>query len=207
MPPEVTFIETGEEAPAWLSKRNYRREYKWTKTLTHLSKCDARNELILRWMLRDLEDQSKFVAAYSERHQILETLRDRLRKEGFRVGFVVGSTKNRDQIYDDFRKQKIDVLLAGKVLNALVNIPELNCLHVCTPVNNETNILQIYGRARRITEGKEIAEVRYYVDKGGQLMGAAKNNKKTCHKFGFVVKEEDVLLSTGMVKWTKPSNR
>ena len=157
MPPEVTFIETGEEAPAWLSqgRRNYSREYKWTMTLSHLAKSDMRNEVILRWVLKDLEDRDKFIAVYSERTMIIQKIRDRLRGEGFRVGYVDGSTKNRDQIYSDFRKGKLDVLCAGKVLNALVNIPEMNCLHVCTPVNKEANIVQIYGRARRIQEGKE----------------------------------------------------
>ena len=99
------------------------------------------------------------------------------------------------------------MLCAGKVLNALVNIPEMNCLHVCTPVNKEANIIQIYGRARRIQEGKEKAEVRYYYDKGGQLMGAYKNNMKACKKFGWTVHEQDALLSAGMKKWSRPSER
>ena len=209
MPPEVTFIETGEEAPAWLyqGRRNYSREYKWTMTLSHLAKSESRTEVILRWMIKDLQEQGKFVAAYSERTMIIQKLRDRLRGEGFRVGYVDGSTKNRDKIYSDFRKGKIDVLCAGKVLNALVNIPEMNCLHVCTPVNKEANIIQIYGRARRILDGKDKAEVRYYYDKGGQLTGAYKNNVKVCKKFGWTVQEADVLIASGMTKWARPSDR
>jgi superfamily II DNA or RNA helicase len=209
MPPEVTFIETGEEAPAWLSqgRRNYSREYKWTMSLSHLAKSEARTEVILRWMIQDLQEERKFVAAYSERTMIIQKLRDRLRGEGFRVGYVDGSTKNRDKIYSDFRKRKIDVLCAGKVLNALVNIPEMNCLHVCTPVNKEANIIQIYGRARRIQEGKDMAEVRYYFDRGGQLYGAYKNNIKACKKFGWKIHEEDALIAAGMKKWARPSDR
>lgn len=206
MPPEVTFIKTGEEAPAYLNKKPYRREVKWTITLGHIQKSESRNDIIERWIRHDVERQ-RYVAAYSERRMIIKSLRDRLKKDGYNVAYVDGDTKNRDKIYAAFCKGEYDVLLAGKVLDALVNLPEMDCLHVCTPVNQRKNIIQIYGRARRIKTGKDTTEVRYYVDYGGQLSGAYKNNRRICREQGWVICDEDTRISMGAATWVHPSKR
>ncbi len=83
----------------------------------------------------------------------------------------------------------------------------MDCLPVCTPVNKEQSILQIYGRARRVKAGKEKTEVRYYVDQGGQLSGAYKNNRRICRKQGWTIQDEDSRISMGADIWIHPSKR
>ena len=208
MPPRVTFIKTGIEAPPWLynTKKPYSREYKWVMTLSSLANSEPRTELILRWLIEDIKRGRK-IAAYSERTQIIQKLRERLRGEGYDVGYVDGTIKNRDPIYEAFRKGKYDVLCAGKVLNALVNLPEMDCLHVCTPVNKQSVITQIYGRARRSSEGKTNTEIRYYADEKGQLTGAYNNNRKVCKSMGWEILDDDSVISAGMKRWKHPSKR
>jgi len=208
MPPTVTFIRTGEEVPTWLlnSRKPYSREYKWVMSMTAIAKSEVRTELILKHIIEDIK-RDRRIAAYSERTQIIKRLRDRLRGEGFDVGYVDGSVKNRDPIYKGFREGKFDVLCAGKVLDALVNLPEMDCLHVCTPVNKEAAIKQIYGRARRSAKGKEDTEVKYYVDEKGQLEGAYKNNRRVCKSMGWKIVEDTTAMTGGMRKWVHPSKR
>lgn len=206
MPPEVTFIRTGTEAPEWLNRKPYDRRYKWTMSLSHISKAGDRTDIIERWVRHDVERQRN-IAVYSERRQIIQALRDSLKKDGYKVGYVDGNTKNRETIYNTFCEGGYDVLLAGKVLDALVNLPEMDNLHICTPVNKEAAILQIYGRVRRVKAGKESTEVRYYVDHGGQLSGAYKNNRRICKEQGWAIAEEDTRITIGAEIWVHPSKR
>jgi len=188
MRPEVTFIDTGFAAPAWLYAKPYPPHWRWTKSLEAMETNKDRTDLILSYVEKDIDDGRK-VLVYSERRGIIQKLATKLRQDGYRVAYVDGTTKNRETVYEKMRQNKFQVLCAGKVLDAMVNIPNLDCLHLCTPVNKERQVKQIYGRTRRPMEGKEIPIVRDYRDSGGQLDGAARNRLKICQLEDWLVKQ------------------
>ncbi len=205
--PVCYFHETGECAPAWLyAKKAYPPHFKWIQSLSHLAKCSNRYNLIEEWIYTDLADNRR-IACYSERRPIVQELHKRFEAAGYSVGYVDGEVKNRDEIYSAFREGDIEILFAGKVMNALVNLPEMDSLHVLTPVNNRTSIMQIYGRARRYLKGKRTPIVRYYKDYGGQLSGAAKNNEKVCKAEGWKIVQVPIEQSASLTEWRPPGKR
>jgi superfamily II DNA or RNA helicase len=187
MKPQVTFIETDFTAPAWIYSKPFPGHYRWRKCLDFIENDQARTKLILTNVEKDL-DAGRKTLVYSERRNIIQKLATELRQDGYKVAYVDGDTKNRKVVYEKMRQGKFQVLCAGKVLDAMVNIPNLDCLHLCTPVNKERQVLQIYGRTRRPQEGKAVPLVRDYKDAGGQLAGAARNRIKICNNEGWDVK-------------------
>jgi superfamily II DNA or RNA helicase len=191
MKPTVTFIDTGEEAPSWLyGAKKFPRHYKWSKALAQLSTSKRRRDLILEYVEEDAAD-GRQICCFAERRAIVRSLYDELIKHDYKVAYVDGTTKKREEIYEGFREGKIQILCAGKVLDALVNLPKMDSMHVCSPVNNHTRIMQIYGRARREVAGKRTPLIRYYVDGGGQFQGAYNNNKRICKLEGWDVESID----------------
>jgi superfamily II DNA or RNA helicase len=122
---------------------------------------------------------------------------------------VDGTTKNRKEIYNSVKEGKVQILCAGKVMDALVNIPQIDCIHVCTPINKQAALEQIYGRSSRYLKGKVTPLVRHYVDEGGQLSGAARNAMQVCEDNGWVVNEikKDEAKAQMESLWTRPGSR
>jgi superfamily II DNA or RNA helicase len=200
MRPEVTFIETGCTVPPWLYSKPFPPHYRWIKSLDAMEADKDRTKLILGHVEKDIDDGRK-VLVYSERRGIIQQLATFLRQDGYKVAYVDGNTRGREAVYEKMRQNKFQVLCAGKVLDAMVNIPNLDCLHLCTPVNKERQVKQIYGRTRRPMEGKEIPIVRDYRDAGGQLEGAYKNRIKICQAEGWLVKQIGCGTSGSLAKW------
>jgi hypothetical protein len=96
-----------------------------------------------------------------------------------------------------------DVICAGKVLNALVDLPNLDCIHLLTPSNSKQTTKQIWGRSRRYVEGKRNPVLRYYVDTGGQLDGAYRNQLQLCREHNWEVEliGMDAAYMTGVGKY------
>lgn len=206
MVPTVHFISTGVEAPAWLEEGNYPRHYKWNRVLRHLSESEERLELIIKYIHEDADDK-RVIACVSERKNILNSVYIRLKNEGYDTYLVTGDTKQklRESIYKKVKTGKCQILCAGKVLNALVNLPNVDCLHFLTPSSSKTTTKQVYGRARRWLEGKRAPIIRDYVDSGGQLDGAYKNRLELCktQKWDVVNVGLDASSMVGMSIWKK----
>ncbi len=207
MIPTVHFISTGVEAPEWLEQGNFPRHYKWNRILQHLASAEERLELIMKYIQEDIDDK-RVIAVVSERKNILHKIYLQLKKDGlYDTELVTGDTpqKVRDRIYEKVKGGKCQVLCAGKVLNALVNLPNVDCLHFVTPSSSKTTTKQVYGRARRWLEGKRAPIIRDYVDSGGQLDGAYKNRLALCKENGWKVEHVGLETSNmlGMNIWTK----
>ena len=139
-------------------------------------------------------------ACIAERRIFAQRLHTELVQDGYRSVYVDGAVhpKARDRIYREFREGQYDVICAGKVLNALVDLPNLDCIHLLTPSNSKQTTKQIWGRSRRYMEGKRNPVLRYYVDTGGQLDGAYKNQLRLCRENGWEVE----LISTDAAHMT-----
>lgn len=211
MPPTVYFIETGVQCPTWQYTKNYPPHYQWKVILDHLVKDEDRYKVIQKYLRKDVDD-GRFVACVSaERTEVVKKLRLMLSQDGYEVRYVDGDTpkKVRKIIYDEVRNKKVQILFAGKVLNQLVNLPTIDCLHYVTPVSSRKNTKQAYGRARRWLVGKRNPIIRDYVDEGGgQLEGAYKNRVELCRANGWSVKLVSSTMSrmSGLTVW-KPRGK
>lgn len=209
MPPTVYFIDTGVSAPGWIYKKPFPAHYQWNQVLKHLGESEERYEIIRKYLHEDL-DNGRRIACIAQRTVFVKTLYKMMRNDGYDVAYVDGSTPvpARKRIYADVKEGKIQALFAGKVLNQLVNLPTIDCLHFVTPASSDTVTQQTYGRARRWLEGKKNPIIRDYVDKGGQLDGAYKNRARLCKANGWNVKRIDVAsaLLLGASIW-KPHVR
>jgi DNA excision repair protein ERCC-3 len=206
MPPTVYFIETGVEAPEWVYKRNFPKHFQWKMVTDHIAKDESRYELIRKYLIQDVDDK-RIVACISQRRDIIQKLHLMLSQDGYSVEYVDGNTprKVRKIVYDKVRAGRVQILFAGKVLNQLVDLPRIDCLHFVTPSSSHTTTKQTYGRARRWLEGKRNPVIRDYVDSGGQLDGAYRNRLALCKKNGWVVKkaEDQEKIGVGLSIWKK----
>jgi len=206
MLPTVYFISTGVEAPEWLEQGNFPKHYKWTRILKHLADTDERTDMIMKYLHKDAAD-GRVIACVSERKNILNKIFIRLKNEGYDTELVTGETpqKVRTRIYENVENGKCKILCAGKVLNALVNLPSVDCLHFVTPSSSKTTTKQVYGRARRWLEGKRAPIIRDYVDEGGQLDGAYKNRLALCKENKWKIERIGLDKSSllGMNIWEK----
>jgi len=204
MRPEVKFIETNFIAPEKIVRSQYARHWIWGKLLALLCKDEDRIELIVNNVMQDIND-GRLVAVVGERTQLLRTIHEKLRQNGYDVAYADGTVPKakRKKIYEDMAKGlKYRCLCAGKVLDAMVSIKPLDCLHLVTPVSSRHRILQIFGRTRRPQEGKLIPQVRYYADSGGQLSGAYRNVLKVVNEEEWKVETEIALINQfAMTKW------
>ena len=207
MRPVVKIIETNFTAPDKLVNSKYARHWIWGKLLALLCNDEDRTELIVKHVMQDIND-GRLVAVVGERTQLLRVIHEQLRQHGYDVAYADGSVPKakRKKIYEDMsRGLKYRCLCAGKVLDAMVSIKPLDCLHLVTPVSSRHRIFQIFGRTRRPQEGKLIPIVRYYADNGGQLSGACRNVLKVVTEEEWKVETERALINQpALTKW-KPT--
>lgn len=210
MLPTVYFIDTDVSAPEWIYKKPFPSHYQWNQVLKHLAESEERYDVIREYLHEDL-DAGRKIACIAQRTKFVKTLHKMMQRDGYDVAYVDGKTpkKVRKQIYADVKAGKIQALFAGKVLNQLVNLPTIDCLHFVSPSSSDTVTKQTYGRARRWLEGKKNPIIRDYVDKGGQLDGAFRNRMRLCKSSGWAVKRIEVVgghMLLGTSIW-KPHGR
>lgn len=76
---------------------------------------------------------------------------------GLRMAKFTGETKNRDQIFEQFKNEKLDALLAMKCLDEGVDIPQTKFAIFCSSTGNPRQYVQRRGRVLRNFKGKEYA--------------------------------------------------
>jgi len=209
MRPIVKFIGTGFVAPDKIVHSKYKRHWIWGKLLALLCDDQDRIDCIVRNVAADIDD-GRLIAVVGERKQIIRAVHDHLKEVGYDVAYADGSVpkKRREQIYKDVAAGKYRCLCAGKVLDAMVSIKPLDCLHLVTPVAAEHRIKQIFGRTRRPDEGKLVPLIRYYVDEGGQLSGAFRKVVKVVESEGWEVEKSDGLaMPKGGKSWLPKSHQ
>ena len=74
-----------------------------------------------------------------------------------RMAKFTGGTKNRDQIFEQFKSEKLDALLAMKCLDEGVDIPQTRYAIFCSSTGNPRQYVQRRGRVLRNFKGKDSA--------------------------------------------------
>jgi superfamily II DNA or RNA helicase len=207
MKPEVHFIETNFSVPAWMEGRKpFSAQWKWGRLLQMMSTDQSRIDLIVRTVMDSIDD-GRLVAVLAERLILAKEIFRRLKQNGYDVCYVDGAVPNkrRETLYHELAAGKYRCICAGlKVMDAMVSIKPLNCLHLVTPVNARHRIMQIFGRTRRPDKNKPMPLVYYYKDTGGQLSGAFNNVTKVCQAEGWTIHQRSRnLANLTMTKWKK----
>lgn len=207
MKPEVKFIETSFSVPSWMQGRTpFSAQWTWVKLQSLIAADPVRLDLVVQNVMESIDD-GRLVAVLSERLALAQAIYARLRQDNYPVCYVDGAVppERRKQLYAELAKgRQYRCVCAGlKVMDAMVSIKPLDCLHLVTPVNARHRIMQIFGRTRRPDKGKAIPLIYYYKDHGGQLEGAYRNVRKVCEAEGWTIRQAPrhaTFLSMGRIK-------
>lgn len=95
-----------------------------------------------------------------------------LRKQGLNVEFISGKTKKDLRIkgIKDLADGRLDLLVATRVFNEGVDIPDLRSVVMAAAGKSEIAAIQRVGRALRPAEGKESATIYEFGDKGNRFL-------------------------------------
>lgn len=136
----------------------------YNKLIESLSTNKARNEIILKNISDNaLLNRKQVVLASRVEH--CEYLTEELKKRGLNAVLCVGKTKAKDR--EAILKQEVqwDILVATySLLKEGVSIPELDTLHLVTPIKEKGMVIQCAGRIERYRENKKQPIIYDYVD-------------------------------------------
>jgi len=160
----------------------------WTKLLAELTTDSERNQMIVDGIHADWM-AGHFPLALSERVGHCHEIARALRAKGMNAHVLVGEVpKNtREQIVDHAKCGLIDAIVATKVADEGLDIPQLSCIHLMTPTANEAKTQQRIGRIRRPIEGKTSLVVDYQDLRVPALMRMSKARKSLYRRWGFTL--------------------
>ena len=211
MRPEVEFVHTGVRINKWIARPEKKfgkndKLFRWRKSIDQLVKDEKRTKFIVDNIAEDIGN-GRIVFAFSERNQLCRDIHEALRRRGIRAEFIIAATPKfmREEFYAKMRKRELTCIVAGKTMDAMVSVDSIDCLHVCTPINKEKDLHQIYGRTRRPEEGKLIPLVRHYIDIGGQVEGGARNCRKHCERENWTIRTRPFVANPGMMQFPPPT--
>jgi len=120
-----------------------------------------------------------------------KTINERLRSRGLESRLLVGEVmkKERLEIIELARKNQIHAVIATKVADEGLDIPQLDCIHLLIPHSNDTKLQQQIGRIRRSCDGKLDPVVRDYVDGGPYFFKSWARRLKLYRNWGFETNE------------------
>jgi len=168
--PEVKFIETG-----------FSKEYKiWVYAMRGLEKSEARNELIVDNVFKQLKEGHSIVIPLCFRSHIdtiVEMINSRARRkiaEPFHGG---QSKEQRTAIIIAARKGKVKVVVGMRQMIQLgINVPKWSAIFEVIPISNPPNHEQEVSRILTPMEGKPRPLILYFIDNNG----AGKGCLRTC---------------------------
>ena len=180
LPVTSTMIATG----ASYKPSRYPKQSEWLHMLTHLSKDVARNDLIMKWVKHDFEQDRNLLLLSDRRQWCLDTI-EYLNKIGIPAKAVLGGMNSakgiaeRAETIQQMMDGEIQVICATQVFKLGVDIPCLDTLYSTLPMNNAELLEQMLGRIRRPYANKKEPVFRYFVDAGhGLLHGCAKGTHR-----------------------------
>lgn len=129
---------------------------------------DPRNKIILDTYKDWCKEQPTLVFCVDVAHA--ETLTTIFKNDGIKAECVTGGTPKdeRKQIIDNFKKQKIHVLLNVGVFTEGTNLKMIKNIIMARPTRSLGLYNQMIGRATRLSEGKNFAVIYDIVDNAGE---------------------------------------
>lgn len=106
------------------------------------------------------------------------------------VGYLHHKVKNREQVLNDFKRGKLDILVSSLVIKLGQNMPLLQLMQNLSSGDSQITCLQLLGRALRKHVSKKKTYYEDYFDKGKYLLRHSKHRVKYYKKQGLQVIEE-----------------
>ena len=157
---KVNIVKTGR-------KYNYSKMGEQPQVLSsEIAKDMERSKLIVEKVCRDLDD-GRVPMILTERKFHAKYLISLLKEKGLNFGSITGEvpTELREKIKKQVRDGVLDGLLANKQIAAEgLDIPNIDSVHVAFFTSNESLLKQIFGRGRRVTDGKDHCRIWMYRD-------------------------------------------
>jgi superfamily II DNA or RNA helicase len=175
---------------------------KWTTLINRMVKDDDRNQFIVESIAKDA-DAGRHILATTTRVLHAKTIARLLDTMGYSVEAIVGNTFGRKDIFDNFKTGKVQILIASRQITQVgLDIPILNCQHILVPNMNQYNLLQEISRCRTRYEGKPNPQLRFYIDRGHEVVHAIKASyDKICVQEDFYLKEDKIMQEKKAKGW------
>ena len=160
---KFSVVSTDVPFPVYENMNNRHWNYLWG----YITKSKARNEIIAKYVKRDLKHEHKIVVPV-KRVAHLEILKKCIVKEcgkDIKIALFHGGSPDRKRMAERIRAGYYDVVLATtKMISVGFDAPPISCLHVVMPIFNNHNFYQQYSRIRTMCEGKQTPLIRLYID-------------------------------------------
>lgn len=158
----------------------------WNSLLAAMTTDADRNRLIVETVVAGWHNE-EFPLILSQRVGHCRQLQSMLQAHGMNVELLVGTVpkRTREQIVERSKSGLVDAIVATKVADEGLDIPNLSSVHLTTPTANESKLQQQTGRIRRPVEGK-VSRVYDYVDpRISAMVRMAQARRRFYKRWGF----------------------
>ena len=128
---------------------------------------------------------------------------NKLGNYGLVIKHVHHKTKGRDKILNEFRDNKIDILISTLIISRGQNFPSLRYIQNISSMDSQEKSIQILGRLVRKCEGKNKTYLDDFIFPGRYLKRHG-NHRKNYKEFGGILK--DAERSTCVLDIIQPEN-
>jgi superfamily II DNA or RNA helicase len=136
----------------------------WTTMVSALVKSKERNALIVEEAVRDAE-AGRYVLITTERTKHAKVLSDAINAKGITSIHIVGSTTERDKLWERARQGEVQVVVAMRKITRLgIDVPLWDCFYNILPTSNPHNYYQELSRVRTHYEGKPEPIIKDFID-------------------------------------------
>jgi hypothetical protein len=165
----------------------------WTGMISALVKNEERNQLIVDEAVRDAE-AGRYILITTERTKHAKVLADAINDRGIPAIHVIGTTNNRDKLWDRARSGEVRVVVAMRKITRLgIDVPLWDCYYNILPTSNPYNYYQELSRVRTHYEDKPKPIIKDFVDDAereahGAIVGTMTKRHAVYLEQGFNIK-------------------
>jgi type I site-specific restriction endonuclease len=140
---EVEYDITPEDEAYFIKNKDLHEH-----VLSQIADFPARNKIIVDRYLKNKERYGKtLIFAININHA--KTLKKEFDENGISCEYVVSGMKDKNQIIEDFRNNKFNVLINVQILTAGTDIPDIQTIFAARETNSDVLLTQMIGRALR----------------------------------------------------------
>lgn len=175
---EVNFIKTNFSSFFFIDN--------WAKLIEEISNDEDRNNLIIQNIVKSL-DENHFPLVLSQRVAHCKHIQKLLGEKGINSELLIGEIpKNiRQDVIKRSKLGLVECIIATRVADEGLDIPNLSCLHLATPTGNRQKLQQQTGRIRRPIEGKKCIIYDYCDINHKDLLRMFKERSSAYRSWGF----------------------